>query len=385
MDTTLSCEKASVEVRSSLGQAAVQAEPRPASRGKFDERGARVSHGSKRERTSVALQPGAARGTTSSSNGTRGIVIPGTARHREDGPGGSSLQEEDSLRMWWKCVNSYPLLSARREVELAKRIEAGDLRAEQEMIECNLRLVASIARRCLRGPSGALSLADLVQEGSVGLIRAVHKFDYRKGYKFSTYASYWVRQAILRAIDEQSHSIRVPVYVLESAGKTERARTTLTQKLHRPPTSSELATHLQMPQNKVDRLSDRAAEPLSLDCAVSDDEDSTLSDFIPDMNAPSPVDCAMRTSLREELQRAFQCLSEREVDVLSLRYGMDEGGHARTLDEVGALLNLTRERIRQVEKSALKRLKQSQSLRETASDCGCEREGEREGETKIDC
>lgn len=275
--------------------------------------------------------------------------------------------------MWWKCVNSYPLLSAQREVELARRIEAGDLQAEQEMIECNLRLVASIARRCRRG-TGGMSLADLVQEGSLGLIRAVHKFDYRKGYKFSTYASYWVRQAILRAVDEQSHSIRVPVYVLESIGRAERARTTLTQELHRSPTFCELATHLQVPQNKLERMGECPLEPMSLNAAVSDDEDSTLSDFIPDPGAPSPIDCAMRASLREELQRAFKCLSEREVEVLSLRYGMDDGGHARTLDEVGALLNLTRERIRQIEKSALKRLKQSQSLRETASDCGQERQ-----------
>jgi RNA polymerase primary sigma factor len=278
--------------------------------------------------------------------------------------------EEDSLKQWWKHVNSYPLLTWEREVELARRIEAGDELAKQEMVECNLRLVASIARKCRRSVHGPLSLADLVQEGSLGLMRAVKKFDYRKGYKFSTYASYWIRQAILRSIDEQSRSIRLPVYVIESATKAEKARTVLTHELHRPPTQRELAAHLQVPTSKVQELTDKVPEPISLDSYISEDDDSTIADFIEDTTTPSPADCALRSALRDELERAFQCLSDREAEVLSLRYGMDPNGHARTLDEVGALLNLTRERIRQIEKMALKRLKRSTPLRETARDYG---------------
>lgn len=381
MDTTLGRQgnaapgNAAPGTRPATGRVSAQLELRPASRNETGERTVVPAQTDSVQVDVAQVDVARTDGLQAaiSLNQSDGATVPGTARHRDVRPGGSCLQEEDSLRMWWKCVNSYPLLSAQREVELARRIEAGDLQAEQEMIECNLRLVASIARRCRRG-TGGMSLADLVQEGSLGLIRAVHKFDYRKGYKFSTYACYWVRQAILRAVDEQSHSIRVPVYVLESVGRAERARTTLTQELHRSPTFCELATHLQVPQNKLERMGECPLEPMSLNAAVSDDEDSTLSDFIPDPGAPSPIDCAMRASLREELQRAFKCLSEREVEVLSLRYGMDDDGHARTLDEVGALLNLMRERIRQIEKSALKRLKQSQSLRETASDCGQERQ-----------
>lgn len=279
----------------------------------------------------------------------------------------SDAVDEDSLKIWWKRVHTYPLLSSEREIALAKLIEAGDESAVEEMIECNLRLVASIARKCKKS-AGPLSLADLVQEGSLGLIRAVHKFDYRKGYKFSTYASYWIRQAILRSIDEQSRAIRLPVYMLESASRAERARISLTQELQRVPTDGELARHLRTTTQKVQELYDRVPEPMSLDACVSEDDDSTLSDFIEDTNATSPFDSAVRSALREELLRAFECLSVREVEVLSLRYGLGERSHARTLDEVGVLLNLTRERIRQIEKIALKRLKRSSTLRETARD-----------------
>jgi RNA polymerase primary sigma factor len=278
---------------------------------------------------------------------------------------GGGAVEEDSLKMWWRRIHQYPLLTAQHEIALAKRIEQGDEAAYNEMIECNLRLVGSIARKCRRF-AGPLSLADLIQEGSVGLIRAVRKFDYRKGYKFSTYASYWIRQAIMRSIDEQSRSIRLPVHMVESVSRTDRARAMLTQELQRPPTHQELAAHLKMAEHKVQDIMEKMPEPISLDTHVGDEEDSVLMDFIEDHSAPSPVDSASRAALREEIQRAFSCLSEREIEVLSLRYGMDESGHPRTLDEVGVCLRLTRERIRQIEKMALKRLKRFAPLRETA-------------------
>ena len=275
--------------------------------------------------------------------------------------------DEDSLKMWWKRVHTYPLLSSQQEIALARRIVQGDESAVREMVECNLRLVASIARKCKKA-AGPLSLADLVQEGSIGLIRAVYKFDGAKGYKFSTYACYWIRQAILRAIDEQSRAIRLPVYMLESSSRAERARVALTQELQRVPTDREVARQLRVSTHKVQEMGQRAPEPISLDSYVGEDEESTLSDFIEDVNAPSPVDCATRTALREELERAFACLNEREIEVLNLRYGLGHDGHARTLDEVGTLMNLTRERIRQIEKLAFKRLKRSAALRETARD-----------------
>jgi RNA polymerase primary sigma factor len=278
--------------------------------------------------------------------------------------GGGAI-EEDSLKMWWRRIHQYPLLTAEHEVALAKRIKLGDEQAFNEMVECNLRLVGSIARKCRRF-AGPLSLADLIQEGSVGLIRAVHKFDYRKGYKFSTYASYWIRQAIMRSIDEQSRSIRLPVHMVESVSRTDRARAILTQELQRPPTHQELASHLKIPEHKVQDIMEKMPEPISLDTHVGDEEDSVLMDFIEDHSAPSPVDSASRAALREEIQRAFACLSARETEVLSLRYGLDESGHPRTLDEVGVCLHLTRERIRQIEKMALKRLKRFAPLRETA-------------------
>ena len=278
----------------------------------------------------------------------------------------SEATDEDSLKLWWKRIHQHALLSAEQEVALAKRIEQGDERAFNEMVESNLRLVGSIARKCRRHAGMSLPLADLIQEGSLGLIRAVKKFDHRKGYKFSTYASYWIRQAVMRAIDEQSRSIRLPIHIVESVSRTERARAVLTQQLERPPTERELAFHLRVSEKKVADCSERPGDPISLDMAVGEEDDAMLVDLIEDRSAPSPVDCAASAALREELMRAFEVLSERETEVLSLRYGLDGGGHARTLDEVGEMLNLTRERIRQVEKTALKRLKRSSTLRETA-------------------
>jgi len=276
------------------------------------------------------------------------------------------LVEEDSLRLWWRRAQEYPLLTSEREIALAKRIEQGDAEAFNEMVECNLRLVANIARKCHRFAGSSLTLADLIQEGCLGLIRAVKKFDYHKGYKFSTYASYWIRQAVMRSIAEQGRSIRLPVHMVESVSRTDRARCSLTQDLERPPTKQELAVHLKIDEGKVQDIFDRMGEPVSLDVSMGDDEDSALLDMVEDGNVVSPQDHASRIALREEIERAFTCLTEREVAVLSLRYGLDDTGQARTLDEVGERLCLTRERIRQIEKMALKRLKRFAPLQETA-------------------
>ena len=282
-------------------------------------------------------------------------------------PAGASTEflDEDSLKLWWRRVQQYPLLSGAQEVELAKRIEAGDQLAYNEMVECNLRLVANIARKCRRFAGSSLTLADLIQEGSMGLIRAVKKFDYRKGYKFSTYASYWIRQAVMRSIAEQGRSIRLPVHMVESVSRTDRARANLTQEMQRPPTKQELASHLELTENKVQDILEKMTEPMSLDINVIEEEESALVDFIEDCKSISPADHASHIALREEIERAFGGLPHREAQVLSLRYGLD-GSPARTLDEVGMQMHLTRERIRQIEKMALKRLKRCQPLQETA-------------------
>jgi RNA polymerase primary sigma factor len=284
--------------------------------------------------------------------------VPGATR--------DDFLDEDSLKLWWRRVQQYPLLSSAREVELAKRIEAGCPHAFNEMVEANLRLVANIARKCRRFAGPSLTLADLIQEGSMGLIRAVKKFDYRKGYKFSTYASYWIRQAVMRSIAEQGRSIRLPVHMVESVSRTDRARAHLTQEMQRPPTKQELASHLSLAEHKVQDIIDKMNEPMSLDIAVGDEEDSILVDFIEDQRCTSPADSAANIALREEIEKAFDTLPQREAEVLSLRYGLDGSGQVRTLDEVGVQLKLTRERIRQIEKTALKRLKRFGPLQETA-------------------
>lgn len=301
-------------------------------------------------------------------DGTIGYGAYG-AEATENAATGSSRDDffdEDSLKLWWKKVQQYPLLSREREVELAKRIEAGDLIAFNEMVEANLRLVANISRKCRRFAGTSLTLADLIQEGSVGLIRAVKKFDYRKGYKFSTYASYWIRQAVMRAIAEQGRSIRLPVHMVESVSRTDRARAHLTQEMQRTPTRQEIASHLSIGEEKVQEILDKMSEPMSLDIQIGDEEDTALVDYIEDHFAPSPSDVASHAALCEELKRAFECLPPREAEVLQLRYGLDGSGQTRTLDEVGMQLQLTRERIRQIEKMALKRLKRHASLQETA-------------------
>ena len=278
----------------------------------------------------------------------------------------SDLTDDEAIKLWWRRVQSFPLLSAEREVELAKRIEAGDNAAFNEMVECNLRLVANIARKCRHFAGQTLQLSDLIQEGSVGLIRAVKKFDYRKGYKFSTYACYWIRQAVMRSIAEQGRSVRLPVHMVESVSRAERARVILTQELERPPSVEEIARFLHLPTRKVQEIMERGHEPMSLDAGVGDEEESVLADFIEDYQSAAPAEHALRGALCQELYAALDNLTEREAQVLALRYGLDGSGAQRTLDEVGYVLELTRERIRQIEKTAMRRLKNCVALQETA-------------------
>ena len=276
------------------------------------------------------------------------------------------LLGEDSLKAWWRYIHRIPLLTAAEEVDLARRAENGDELAFRQMVEANLRLVGNIARKCRRFAGQSLSLADLVQEGNVGLIRAVRKFDYRKGYKFSTYASYWIRQAIMRAIAEQGRSIRLPVHMVESVSKATKAAAMLIQELGRTPSLAELAVELGITEEKAQEIVEKMPEPVSLETPVGEEEDSILLDFIEDRQTQSPMDHAARTALRDEIEKALNDLTAREQEVLRLRYGLD-GGYPRTLDEVGSHFRLIRERIRQIEKMALKKLRRIAALRETAS------------------
>ncbi len=275
------------------------------------------------------------------------------------------LSDDAAIKLWWRTVQSFPLLSGAQEIELARRIEAGDQEAFTRMTECNLRLVANIARKCRRFAGTTLQMSDLIQEGSIGLIRAVKKFDYRKGFKFSTYASYWIRQAVMRSIAENGRNVRLPVHMVEAVAQLERARVVLTQVLQRQPLLEELALNLQWTPNKVVQVMERGGEPISLDASMGEEDDSVLAEFIEDYRAQSPQDMASRSALQYELQRAMDMLTDREAQVLSLRYGLDGTNCARTLDEVGDVMQLTRERIRQIEKTAMRRLKGCANLQET--------------------
>lgn len=274
---------------------------------------------------------------------------------------------EDSLKAWWRHIHTIPLLTAAEEIHLAKRIERGDREAFESMVEANLRLVGSIARKFLRFAGTSLTLADLIQEGNVGLIRAVKKFEYRKGYKFSTYASYWIRQAIVRAIAEQARSIRLPVHVVETVGKATKASAILLQKLGRTPTLVELSIELGLPEDLTRDIVEKMSEPVSLDLPLGEGEDCALIDFVEDRECASPAEVATHFVLRMEIDRAFDnVLTEREQEVLRLRFGLT-GLTPKTLDEVGKHFRLTRERIRQIEKAALKKLRHNDILRETAN------------------
>ena len=255
--------------------------------------------------------------------------------------------------MYLKEIGKVSLLSAEEEIELAKRMEEGDEEAKKRLAEANLRLVVSIAKRYVgRG----LLFLDLIQEGNLGLIKAVEKFDYRKGYKFSTYATWWIRQAITRAIADQARTIRIPVHMVETINKLLRVSRQLLQELGREPSPEEIATAMKMPEDKVREILKISQEPVSLETPIGEEEDSHLGDFIQDDNVPVPAEAAAATLLREQLDEVLGTLTEREQKVLRLRFGLDDG-HQRTLEEVGKEFNVTRERIRQIEAKALRKLR----------------------------
>ena len=266
-------------------------------------------------------------------------------------PDGVSI--EDPVRMYLKEIGKVPLLSAEEEIELAKRMEEGDEQAKQKLAEANLRLVVSIAKRYVG--RGMLFL-DLIQEGNLGLIKAVEKFDYRKGYKFSTYATWWIRQAITRAIADQARTIRIPVHMVETINKLIRVSRQLLQELGREPQPEEIAEVMDIPVERVREILKISQEPVSLETPIGEEEDSHLGDFIQDDNVPVPAEAAASTLLKEQLVEVLGTLTEREQKVLRLRFGMDDG-RARTLEEVGKEFNVTRERIRQIEAKALRKLR----------------------------
>ena len=266
-------------------------------------------------------------------------------------PEGVSI--EDPVRMYLKEIGKVSLLTADEEIELAKRMEQGDEDAKKRLAEANLRLVVSIAKRYVG--RGMLFL-DLIQEGNLGLIKAVEKFDYRKGYKFSTYATWWIRQAITRAIADQARTIRIPVHMVETINKLIRVSRQLLQELGREPTPEEIAEEMDMNVDRVREILKISQEPVSLETPIGEEEDSHLGDFIQDDNVPVPADAAAFTLLKEQLIEVLGTLTEREQKVLRLRFGLDDG-RARTLEEVGKEFNVTRERIRQIEAKALRKLR----------------------------
>ena len=266
-------------------------------------------------------------------------------------PDGVSI--DDPVRMYLKEIGKVPLLSADEEVELAKRMENGAIEAKKKLAEANLRLVVSIAKRYVG--RGMLFL-DLIQEGNLGLIKAVEKFDYKKGYKFSTYATWWIRQAITRAIADQARTIRIPVHMVETINKYVRVQRQLLQELGREPQPEEIAKHMNMPVDRVREIQKISLEPVSLETPIGEEEDSHLGDFIQDDNVPVPAEAAAFTLLREQLDEVLGTLTEREQKVLKLRFGLEDG-RARTLEEVGKEFKVTRERIRQIEAKALRKLR----------------------------
>ena len=271
----------------------------------------------------------------------------------------------DSLRLYLRSIGRVPLLSAEEEVSLAKRIERGDVAAKQHMVEANLRLVVSIAKGYVgRG----LTLLDLIQEGSLGLIRAVEKFDYRRGYKFSTYATWWIRQAVTRSLADKGRTIRIPVHMVERLNKLIHAERRMIQQLGREPTPTELAGELECTVREVRDIMRITQQPISLEKPVGEEDDSALADFVEDVSAESPFEIASEALRRENVVRVLACLPRREREVIEMRYGI-VGGRARTLEEVGRAFNITRERVRQIENRTLKKLQtlpEAQQLREAS-------------------
>lgn len=260
---------------------------------------------------------------------------------------------DDPVRMYLKEIGKVPLLTAQEEIEIAERMANGDEDAKHQLAEANLRLVVSIAKRYVG--RGMLFL-DLIQEGNLGLIKAVEKFDYKKGYKFSTYATWWIRQAITRAIADQARTIRIPVHMVETINKLIRVNRQLVQEYGREPRPEEIAKEMGISEEKVREIIKIAQEPVSLETPIGEEDDSHLGDFIPDDDAPAPAEAVASTMLKEQLMEVLESLTPREAKVLTLRYGLDDG-KARTLEEVGKEFNVTRERIRQIEAKALRKLR----------------------------
>ncbi len=265
----------------------------------------------------------------------------------------NNINIEDHVRMYLKEIGKVPLLTSDEEVVLARKMEQGDEEAKKKLAEANLRLVVSIAKRYVgRG----MQLLDLIQEGNLGLMKAVEKFDYKKGYKFSTYATWWIRQAITRAIADQARTIRIPVHMVETINKLLRVSRQLLQELGREPTNEEIAEKMDIPVSKVREILKISQDPVSLETPIGEEEDSHLGDFIKDENITSPADAAAFVLMRDELNKVLGTLTDREQEVLRLRFGLEDG-RARTLEEVGKEFNVTRERIRQIEAKALRKLR----------------------------
>ena len=293
-------------------------------------------------------------------------VVSADAAEEQEAPAAEAREiSTDSLQLFLKYSGKVDLLTAAQEVELAKRIERGDHGAKQEMVEANLRLVVSIAKRYR---NQGLPFLDLIQEGTIGLVRAAEKFDWRKGYKFSTYATWWIRQAVARALADKARTIRMPVHVVEKLNKIVRTERKLRAELCREPTPLEIALDLDLPVDEVEQIMRSAQTPVSLEKPVGDDEESEFGHFLTDENVPLPDEAAEVAMRAETLKKILGTLSHRERRVLELRYGLD-GEHPRTLDEVGRTFNVTRERIRQIENQSLKKLQslaEAQKLRDVA-------------------